>query len=165
MTACWIWKTYSVWWAFAQRVTGFQIAVAAAPYGGTRRRRTRASGNCRRRGGHRHRKDFRISRTRVAVRGASPHFNRTRTLQDPAVFKDLPLVAAALGRPARIALLKGRTNYLCRYRLAQVGVGGEQLSLATNSFKQPRQAWLTALTSTPSPTRAPPPPLGPCPCP
>jgi ATP-dependent DNA helicase DinG len=57
----------------------------------------------------------------------------TRTLQDQLFSKDLPLVAAALGRPARIALLKGRTNYLCRYRLAQVGLGGEQLSLDTTS--------------------------------
>src|SRR5437868_4152729 len=53
----------------------------------------------------------------------------TRTLQDQLFSKDLPLVGAALGRPARIALLKGRTNYLCRYRLARVGPGGEQLSL------------------------------------
>src|SRR6201996_6399569 len=53
----------------------------------------------------------------------------TRTLQDQLFSKDLPLVAAALGRPARIALLKGRTNYLCRYRLARTGPGGEQLSL------------------------------------
>lgn len=57
----------------------------------------------------------------------------TRTLQDQLFSKDLPLVAAALGRPARIALLKGRTNYLCRYRLARVGPGGEQLSLDTTS--------------------------------
>ena len=52
----------------------------------------------------------------------------TRTLQDQLFSKDLPLVAAALGRPARIALLKGRTNYLCRYRLARLGPGGEQLA-------------------------------------
>ena len=58
----------------------------------------------------------------------------TRTLQDQLFSKDLPLVAAALGRPARIALLKGRTNYLCRHRLAQIGAGGgEQLSLAAPS--------------------------------
>jgi ATP-dependent DNA helicase DinG len=56
----------------------------------------------------------------------------TRTLQDQLFSKDLPLVAAALGRPARIALLKGRTNYLCRYRLAQAGPGGEQLSLVAS---------------------------------
>jgi ATP-dependent DNA helicase DinG len=55
----------------------------------------------------------------------------TRTLQDQLFSKDLPLVAAALGRPARIALLKGRTNYLCRYRLARMGTGGEQLTLDT----------------------------------
>src|SRR5579863_7665945 len=44
----------------------------------------------------------------------------TRTLQDQLFAKDLPLVSAALGRPARVALLKGRGNYLCRYRLARV---------------------------------------------
>jgi ATP-dependent DNA helicase DinG len=53
----------------------------------------------------------------------------TRTLQDQLFSKDLPLVAAALGRPARIALLKGRTNYLCRYRLAHAGDEAEQLTL------------------------------------
>jgi ATP-dependent DNA helicase DinG len=42
----------------------------------------------------------------------------TRTLQDQLFSKDLPLVAGALGRPARVALLKGRANYLCRYRFA-----------------------------------------------
>lgn len=40
----------------------------------------------------------------------------TRTLQDQLFAKDLPLIAAALGRPARVALLKGRANYLCRHR-------------------------------------------------
>src|SRR5579862_5287260 len=53
----------------------------------------------------------------------------TRTLQDQLFSKDLPLVAKALGRPARVALLKGRTNYLCRYRLARAGETGEQLAL------------------------------------
>lgn len=42
----------------------------------------------------------------------------TRTLQDQLFSKDLPLLAAAIGRPAKVALLKGRSNYLCRYRLA-----------------------------------------------
>ena len=41
----------------------------------------------------------------------------TRTLQDQLFNRDLPTVAKALGRPARIALLKGRTNYLCLHRL------------------------------------------------
>ena len=42
----------------------------------------------------------------------------TRTLQDQLFHRDLPLVGQALGRPVRIALLKGRANYLCRHRLA-----------------------------------------------
>lgn len=57
----------------------------------------------------------------------------TRTLQDQLFSKDLPLVATALGRPARVALLKGRTNYLCRYRLARAGSDEGQLSLYATS--------------------------------
>ena len=41
----------------------------------------------------------------------------TRTLQDQLFHRDLPAVSAALGRPVKIALLKGRANYLCRHRL------------------------------------------------
>ena len=57
----------------------------------------------------------------------------TRTLQDQLFSKDLPLVAAALGRPAKVALLKGRSNYLCRYRLASAGSEHEQLALDVSS--------------------------------
>ena len=53
----------------------------------------------------------------------------TRTLQDQLYTKDLPLVSAALGRPACVALLKGRANYLCRYRLAAAEGAGEQLAM------------------------------------
>src|ERR1700685_1647443 len=42
----------------------------------------------------------------------------TRALQDQLFSKDLPLVARALGRPARVAVLKGRANYLCFHRLS-----------------------------------------------
>src|SRR5262245_48275020 len=41
----------------------------------------------------------------------------TRTLQDQLYHRDLPAVSAAIGRPVKIALLKGRANYLCRHRL------------------------------------------------
>ena len=41
----------------------------------------------------------------------------TRTLQDQLFTRDLPTVAAALGCPVRVALLKGRSNYLCLHRL------------------------------------------------
>ncbi|HEX5756128.1 MAG TPA: ATP-dependent DNA helicase, partial [Arenimonas sp.] len=43
----------------------------------------------------------------------------TRALQDQLYHRDLPRVRAALGAPIRSALLKGRSNYLCRYRMEQ----------------------------------------------
>ncbi len=43
----------------------------------------------------------------------------TRALQDQLYHRDLPRVRAALGVGHRAALLKGRANYLCRYRLDQ----------------------------------------------
>ncbi len=63
----------------------------------------------------------------------------TRTLQDQLFAKDLPLVAAALGRPARVSLLKGRSNYLCRYRITRLEESGEQLALEHMSAA-PRRA-------------------------
>jgi len=55
----------------------------------------------------------------------------TRALQDQLATKDLPLVAQALGvdRTVRFAVLKGRSNYLCRQRAAEVG-GAEEAGLA-----------------------------------
>lgn len=41
----------------------------------------------------------------------------TRNLQDQLFQRDLPLVREVLKAPVRIAMLKGRGNYLCRYRL------------------------------------------------
>jgi ATP-dependent DNA helicase DinG len=41
----------------------------------------------------------------------------TRALQDQLYHRDLPMICSVLGRPVRIALLKGRSNYLCRHRL------------------------------------------------
>lgn len=43
----------------------------------------------------------------------------TRALQDQLFHRDLPRVRAALGVGHSAALLKGRANYLCRYRLSQ----------------------------------------------
>lgn len=41
----------------------------------------------------------------------------TRALQDQLYHRDLPRVRDALGTGLKTALLKGRANYLCRYRL------------------------------------------------
>ena len=43
----------------------------------------------------------------------------TRTLQDQLFHRDLPVISRAIGRPLEVALLKGRANYLCLYRLQQ----------------------------------------------
>ncbi|HOV95370.1 MAG TPA: ATP-dependent DNA helicase [Thermomonas sp.] len=43
----------------------------------------------------------------------------TRALQDQLYLRDLPRVRDALGVGLKTALLKGRANYLCRYRVEQ----------------------------------------------
>ena len=53
----------------------------------------------------------------------------TRTLQDQLYHRDLPMVSAALGRPVHVALLKGRSNYLCRHRLELARSAPEQAQL------------------------------------
>ena len=52
----------------------------------------------------------------------------TKALQDQLATKDLPLVARALEEPFSWAVLKGRSNYLCRQRASEVGDGGDQQS-------------------------------------
>jgi ATP-dependent DNA helicase DinG len=51
----------------------------------------------------------------------------TRTLQDQLFGRDVPLLAKALGLPVKIALLKGRANYLCRHRLELASAQGSLL--------------------------------------
>lgn len=41
----------------------------------------------------------------------------TRNLQDQLYLRDLPRVVEAMASPAKVALLKGRANYLCLHRL------------------------------------------------
>ena len=41
----------------------------------------------------------------------------TKTLQDQLFGRDIPRLTAALGIPVRVALLKGRSSYLCTHRL------------------------------------------------
>jgi len=43
----------------------------------------------------------------------------TKNLQEQLFHKDIPLIKKALASNAQVALLKGRANYLCNYRLAQ----------------------------------------------
>ncbi len=41
----------------------------------------------------------------------------TKALQDQLYVRDIPRLTAALGRPVRVALLKGRSSYLCLQRM------------------------------------------------
>lgn len=43
----------------------------------------------------------------------------TKNLQEQLFHKDIPLIKKVLASNAQVALLKGRANYLCNYRLAQ----------------------------------------------
>lgn len=49
----------------------------------------------------------------------------TKTLQDQLFHRDLPIVCRALGSDSDIALLKGRQNYVCLYRLERAAVSAE----------------------------------------
>ncbi|HET9976616.1 MAG TPA: ATP-dependent DNA helicase [Burkholderiaceae bacterium] len=48
----------------------------------------------------------------------------TKSLQDQLFLRDLPRLVEALGVPVRVALLKGRSSYLCLHRLELVRSGG-----------------------------------------
>src|SRR5262245_56218705 len=53
----------------------------------------------------------------------------TKTLQDQLFDRDLPAVRKALAAGTSTALLKGRSNYVCLYRLrraAELGVGSPE---------------------------------------
>lgn len=51
----------------------------------------------------------------------------TKALQDQLATRDLPLLEARLGVPFTWAVLKGRSNYLCRQRASEVAGAGDQL--------------------------------------
>ena len=48
----------------------------------------------------------------------------TKTLQDQLFDRDIPTVRAALRAPVSVALLKGRSNYVCHHHLANAAVDG-----------------------------------------
>ncbi|REH37914.1 ATP-dependent DNA helicase DinG [Paraperlucidibaca baekdonensis] len=65
----------------------------------------------------------------------------TRNLQDQLFHRDLPQVRALLAKPIRTALLKGRSNYLCPYRLEQHIAEGELESKQVVHDLQRVAAW------------------------
>ncbi len=65
----------------------------------------------------------------------------TKTLQDQLYFKDLPLVREAFKTSAKLALLKGRANYLCIYRLRQALTDGHYRDRRSVSYLHRIDDW------------------------
>ncbi|MGC8627761.1 MAG: ATP-dependent DNA helicase [Acidimicrobiales bacterium] len=53
----------------------------------------------------------------------------TKALQDQLARRDLPHLAKFAGTRASFAVLKGRSNYICAQRVAEISRGGQQLEL------------------------------------
>ena len=67
----------------------------------------------------------------------------TRHLQERLLERDLPLACRALGGAPRIALLKGRSNYLCRWRYEQVLTAGRLVSRQVAARVGRLSGWVT----------------------
>ncbi|HEX6614142.1 MAG TPA: ATP-dependent DNA helicase [Rhodanobacteraceae bacterium] len=65
----------------------------------------------------------------------------TRNLQDQLFHRDLPRVRSVLGAKVDAALLKGRANYLCLYRLEQAAQDGTFKSKTQVHDLQTIRAW------------------------
>ncbi|MGH8154470.1 MAG: ATP-dependent DNA helicase, partial [Rhodanobacteraceae bacterium] len=65
----------------------------------------------------------------------------TRNLQDQLFHRDLPRVLGILHAKADVALLKGRGNYLCKYRLQQTADSGQFRSRTQADDFQKVRAW------------------------
>ena len=71
----------------------------------------------------------------------------TKNLQEQLFHKDLPLIRKALASNAQMALLKGRSNYLCRYRLNQYQETRGQLDAQTLTDLVKVKSWATSTQS------------------
>ena len=65
----------------------------------------------------------------------------SKALQDQLYSRDLPTVAKALEFTGKLALLKGRSNYLCLERLEQQALAGGDLPVSKIVWQWPRSAW------------------------
>jgi ATP-dependent DNA helicase DinG len=53
----------------------------------------------------------------------------TKALQDQLAHRDLPQLSRSLGVRFEFAVLKGRSNYICRQRVNEISGGGQQMAL------------------------------------
>lgn len=68
----------------------------------------------------------------IASRQKAVVATATKQLQDQLIDNDLPKVAKALDRPLNVSVLKGRSNYLCKYKLAALKKQGQQEALVAS---------------------------------
>jgi ATP-dependent DNA helicase DinG len=61
----------------------------------------------------------------------------TKALQDQLANHDLPMLAKAVDSSFSFAVLKGRSNYVCRQRVTEIGGRGQQLKLDPGSADPP----------------------------
>lgn len=71
----------------------------------------------------------------------------TKTLQDQLYRRDIPAVRQALGLPLKVALLKGRANYICHYHLERA-MADARLASREEAAHLQRIARFAALTET-----------------
>jgi len=71
----------------------------------------------------------------------------TKALQEQLVHRDLPLLQRHLGIPVQAALLKGRSNYLCRAALADAVSGADQGSLLGETADRAQLSRIVAWTA------------------
>ncbi|MFP9228477.1 ATP-dependent DNA helicase [Pectobacterium cacticida] len=70
----------------------------------------------------------------------------SKALQDQLYSRDLPTIAQALNYQGKLALLKGRSNYLCLERLEQQSLGGGDLPAETLSELVRLRGWSSETT-------------------
>ena len=70
----------------------------------------------------------------------------TKTLQDQLYFRDLPIVKQALESTLKTALLKGRANYLCLYRMEKARTDGRLPSRDSVSELESIRQWVPTST-------------------
>lgn len=58
----------------------------------------------------------------------------TKALQDQLATRDLPKLAESLGVSFEFAVLKGRSNYVCRQRVSEVSGGDQQMAFEPGSI-------------------------------
>ncbi|MDQ3070720.1 MAG: ATP-dependent DNA helicase [Acidobacteriota bacterium] len=63
----------------------------------------------------------------------------TKTLQEQILSKDIPAVSAALGRPVRATVMKGRSNYVCLHRLETAKAGMFRTAADAFAYRQIEQ--------------------------